>query len=83
MSSSLEPDSNSTISAHERELLKRYAQETGHEINPDNIKLKNESSGGGGAEGDSYYEKSCATHGDTFMYKFKKRISRSPQQILR
>lgn len=38
---------------------------------------------GGDGKGDAVYEKDVAIHGDVLLHKFKKRISRSPHQILR
>lgn len=37
----------------------------------------------GDGQGDGVYEKDVAIHGDVLLHKFKKRISRSPQQVLR
>lgn len=42
-----------------------------------------ELAGGGEGKGDGVYEKDVAIHGDVFLHKFKKRISRSPQQVMR
>ena len=42
-----------------------------------------ELAGGGEGKGDGVYEKDVATHGDVFLHKFKKRITRSPQQVMR
>ena len=38
---------------------------------------------GGDGKGDGVYEKDVAYHGDVLLHKFKKRLSRSPQQIVR
>ncbi|XP_071521073.1 programmed cell death protein 2-like [Panulirus ornatus] len=38
---------------------------------------------GGDGKGDAVYEKDVAIHGDVLLHKFKKRVSRSPHQILR
>lgn len=42
-----------------------------------------ELSGSVEGKGDGVYEKDVAIHGDVFLHKFKKRISRSPQQVMR
>ena len=33
--------------------------------------------------GDGVYEKDIVSHGDTFIHKFNKRVSREPAQVLR
>ncbi|XP_076043501.1 programmed cell death 2 like trus [Oratosquilla oratoria] len=71
-----EPEETTEFSEHERELLLQYTQSKGHEF-------KEEDLDGAQAKGDGVYEKDVTHHGDALLHKFKKRISRSPQQVLR
>lgn len=75
--SDVEPGEDRGFSEHERELLTRYTQNTGHQLREE------EESCGDGKGGDGVYEKDVARHGDVLLHKFKKRITRSPQQVLR
>ena len=42
-----------------------------------------EDGGGGGGKGKESYEKTVVTHGSKLMYRFCKRLSICPQQIIR
>lgn len=75
--SEVEPPEDLAFSEHERELLVHYTHNTGHDFREEELV----SSGEG--KGDGVYEKDVAIHGDVFLHKFKKRISRSPQQVMR
>ncbi|KAK8374386.1 hypothetical protein O3P69_011750 [Scylla paramamosain] len=75
--SEAEPAEDLAFSEHERELLVHYTHNTGHDFREEEI------ASGGEGKGDGVYEKDVATHGDVFLHKFKKRISRSPQQVMR
>lgn len=77
MLSEVEPQEDLTFSDHERELLLRYTHTTGHDFIEEEIPV------GGDGKGDQVYEKDVAIHGDVLLHKFKKRVSRSPHQILR
>ncbi|XP_037775681.1 programmed cell death protein 2-like [Penaeus monodon] len=77
LSSEIEPPEDVSFTDHERELLVRYTHSTGHDFREE------ENAGGGEGKGDSVYEKDVAIHGDVLLHKFKKRISRSPQQVMR
>ncbi|KAG7159476.1 programmed cell death protein 2-like 1 [Homarus americanus] len=77
MVSDVEPPEDVAFSEHERELLLRYTHTTGHDFREEEI------AAGADGKGDGVYEKDIAIHGDVLLHKFKKRISRSPQQILR
>ncbi|XP_066961607.1 programmed cell death protein 2-like [Macrobrachium rosenbergii] len=74
--SDVEPPEDISFSEHERELLLRYTHATGHDF-------REEEGAVGDGKGDGVYEKDVAYHGDVLLHKFKKRLSRSPQQILR
>lgn len=75
--SEVEPPEDLAFSEHERELLVHYTHNTGHDFREEEL------AGGGEGKGDGVYEKDVAIHGDVFLHKFKKRISRSPQQVMR
>ncbi|XP_045593705.1 programmed cell death protein 2-like isoform X2 [Procambarus clarkii] len=77
MVSDVEPPEDVAFSDHERELLLRYTHTTGHDFREEEI------AAGADGKGDGVYEKDIAIHGDVLLHKFKKRISRSPQQVLR
>ncbi|CAL4085763.1 unnamed protein product, partial [Meganyctiphanes norvegica] len=75
--SDVEPGEEKGFSEHERDLLTRYTHDTGHQLREEDEAC------GDGKGGDGVYEKDVAHHGDVLLHKFKKRISRSPQQVLR
>ncbi|KAK3867715.1 hypothetical protein Pcinc_026845 [Petrolisthes cinctipes] len=75
--SEVEPNEDTAFSEHERELLLSYTHTTGHDLRQEDMAV------GGDGQGDGVYEKDIAIHGDVLLHKFKKRISRSPQQVLR
>ncbi|KAB7495250.1 Programmed cell death protein 2-like [Armadillidium nasatum] len=78
VSTGVEPPEDINFSDHERELFLQYTNSTGHDIKEEDCFGNLETQGG-----DSVYEKNSAHHGDNLLHKFKKRISRSPQQIIR
>ncbi|KAL7639466.1 UNVERIFIED_CONTAM: hypothetical protein RMT77_009967 [Armadillidium vulgare] len=78
VSTGVEPPEDVNFSDHERELFLQYTNSTGHDIKEEDCFGNLETQGG-----DNVYEKNSAHHGDNLLHKFKKRISRSPQQIIR